>query len=246
MRQTLVLGGVGALVFLGVAVATLPAALLVDRLPAEIRVAGPSGSVWNGAADSLVVQGTPLGALAWQLQPAALLQGQLAYRIDVSRPDGHVRGRIAAGLGGVLTAEGLELQLPITALTPQYSANGWRGAVAGTVRAARLEGGWPVALAGTFTLSDLQAPGSSLSLGSYALDFDAGATTPAQLLGRVRDLAAPLIVRAQLTIRRDRSYVLEGEVTARPAAPPEVSTAIAFLGAPDAAGRRAFTISGTF
>jgi len=85
-----------------------------------------------------------------------------------------------------------------------------------------------------------------LAVGSYALDFDDGAASAGQLVGRVRDLQAPLVVRAQLTIRRDRSYTLEGEVTPRPGAGADVSQAVAFLGSPDSSGRRAFTITGTF
>jgi general secretion pathway protein N len=246
MRQGRVLGSVGALVFVAVAVATLPASLVLGRLPPELRFEGASGSVWKGEADSIALRGVPLGAISWRSEPGALLSGQLAYRIVVTRPDGAVRGRIAAGFGGVVTATAVELKLPINALTPGFAENGWRGVVEGTVGTARLERGWPVALAAHLTLRNLSPPSSALTLGSYALEFDEGASTPQQLVGRLRDIEAPLTVRAQLLIRRDRSYTLEGEVTPRPGTPPEVNNAIAFLGLPDAAGRRAFTITGTF
>jgi general secretion pathway protein N len=246
MRQGPVIALVGGLVFLAVAVATLPASLLAGRLPPELRAEGLGGSVWNGSAEALALRGAPLGALTWVLEPASLRQGRLEFRIELTRPDGYVRGHIGATFGGVITADGLELSLPITALTPGFAENGWRGEVSGTVRSARIEAGWPATLVGAFTLAQLHPPGSTVALGTYALDFDAGASTPQQLVGRLRDLEAPLSVRAQLRVQRERSYVLEGEVTPHPGAPPEVANAIAFLGAPDAAGRRAFAISGTF
>jgi general secretion pathway protein N len=246
MRQGPILAVVGGLVFVGVAVATLPASLLVSHLPPDLTVEGVNGTVWNGGADTISLRGAALGSFSWQAEPASLLEGRLDYRIQVTRPDGYVRGRIGATGGGALVGADIELGLPITALNPEFAANAWRGDVKGSIRSVRIETGWPVALTGTFTMSRLQPPGSVLEVGSYALEFDGSATTPTQLVGRVRDVAAPLVVRAQLVVRRDRSYTLEGEVTPRPNAPPEVSNAVAFLGAPDAAGRRAFIITGTF
>ncbi len=245
MRQGVVIALVGAAVFVGVGIATLPASLVAGRLPSDLRVEGVSGTVWNGGADSILLRGTPLGAFLWTAEPAALFGGELAFRIEVARSDGYVRGRIAATLGGALTGRGLELDLPLTALHPG-SRQDWQGSLHGSVQSVRLEQGWPVALVGSFQMTGLTPPGSELAIGDYGLDFDGKADTPTQLVGRVRDLAAPLIVRAQLVLKRDRSYALEGEVTPRPNAPPEVSRAVAFLGPVDAAGRRTFEITGTF
>ena len=245
MRQGVVLAIVGGAVFVGVGLATLPASLVVDRLPRDLKVEGVSGTVWNGAADVIRLHGTSLGGFGWSLEPAALLGGELAFHVEVTRADGFVRGRIAARPGGALTGRDVELDLPLTALHPG-ATNDWRGTLHGTVQSARLEGGWPVALLGTFRMTGLTPPAANLPIGDYVLEFDGHADTPTQLVGRVRDLAAPLVVRAQLVIKRDRSYVLQGEVTPRASAPPDVSRAVAFLGAPDAAGRRTFEITGTF
>ena len=245
MRQGPVLAGVGAAVFVGVAIATLPASLLVHHLPPDLKVEGASGTVWNGGADAIRLRGTPLGAFSWSVEPGALLHGELAFHIEVSRSDGFVRGRIAVTGGGALTGRDLALELPLTALHPG-SRQDWQGDLIGTVESARLEHGWPVAVIGSFTMRGLTPPSSDVPIGDYGLDFDGRADTPTQLVGRVRDIAAPLVVRAQLVIRRDRSYALEGEVTPRPDAPPEISRAVAFLGAPDTAGRRTFEITGTF
>jgi len=245
MRQGPILAVVGAAVFVGVVVATLPASLLVNRLPPDLKVEGASGTIWNGGADSIRLRGTPLGSFSWSLEPGALLKGELAFHIDVARSDGFVRGRIALTAGGALTGEDLALELPLTALHPG-SQQDWQGDLVGTVRSARLEHGWPVAVIGEFTMRGLTPPGSEIPIGDYQLEFDGKADTPQQLVGRVRDLSAPLLVRAQLVIRRDRSYALEGEVTPRPDAPPDVTRAVAYLGAPDKSGRRAFEITGTF
>ena len=247
MRHGWVLGLVGLAVFVTVGIATLPASLLIGRLPPELVVEGVSGSVWNGGADAIRVQGTAMGSVSWRAQPAALLHGELAYHVEVTRADGYVRGRIAAVGGGALTGERIEMSLPITALQSQVAADAWDGVLAGVVQSVRLERGWPVQLVGKFTVTDLKPPSSTLRIGTYEIDFDGRAPNESALIGRVRELEdAALLVRAQLAIRRDRSYLLEGEVTPRPNAAPEVGRAVAFLGRPDASGRRAFEITGSF
>jgi general secretion pathway protein N len=246
MRQRTLLAVIGAVVFLGVGIATLPASLLVARLPAELTLQGVGGSVWHGAADSVRLRAVELGALRWDLDAPALLRGRLEYEVALERADGYLRGRVAATPGGTLLAHDLRLALPVGALSAVSSANGWRGNLTGTVQSARVAAGWPTALVGQFEVAQLRPPGSTLEVGSYTLEFSPGSGTAARLVGLVRDHEAPLVVRAQLAISSDRSYVLEGEVTPRPQAPPEVVNAIAFLGAPDAAGRRSFTVTGTF
>ena len=247
MRQRLLLAVIGAVVFVAVGIATLPASLLVGRLPPDLRLQGVGGSVWHGGADSVRLRAVELGALRWDADLAALLRGQLEYAVELQRADGYLRGRIGATPGGTLLVRDLQLALPVGALSPTAGADqGWRGNLTGTVRTARIEAGWPAALVGRFEVAGLQPPASALEVGSYTIEFAPGAGTPTRLVGLVREHEAPLVVRAQLAVSRDRSYLLEGEVTPRPHAPAEVVRAIAFLGAPDAAGRRPFTITGTF
>jgi hypothetical protein len=247
LRQGTLLTLVGLVVFVAVGIAALPASVVTSRLPPQFQLEGASGTVWAGAASQARWQGTPLGTLRWNAHPWSLLQGRADYSIELQRPDGYARGRVSASLGGgTVAAEGIELQLPITALSRTVAANAWRGDLRGTVQHARLENGWPVDLVGRFTMSGLRPPGAAFEVGSYELNFDEAASTAAQLTGRVRDLDAPLTVRGQLVIRPNRSYVLEGEVAPKPGAPPEIANSVAFLGPADAAGRRTITITGTF
>jgi general secretion pathway protein N len=246
MRQGWVLAAVGGLVFVGVGIATLPASLLVSRLPPQVALEGVGGSIWNGGATRVSYQGVPVGALAWRSHPVALFTGRLAYDVDVRRTDGYVRGTIAITFGGAVTAENVQLALPITALHPNAGANAWRGDLQGTVQWARLEDGWPVDLVAELGMLRLQPPRAALNVGDYAVTFDEGASTPDRLVGRVRDTNAPLVVRAQLVVKRDRSYTLEGEVAPKPGAPRAITDSVAFLGPADAMGRRAFQITGTF
>jgi general secretion pathway protein N len=246
MRQGVVLALVGAAVFVVVGIVTLPASLVAPRLPPEVRLDGVRGSIWNGSAARFAYDGVPLGRLDWRARPLELFSGRLAYAIDLAHPEGFVRGRVSTALGGTLRADDVELELPLTTLSPETRDRAWRGRLAGVVPLARIEGGWPVAVQGAFTMSDLRPPGADFGVGTYALDFDPGASNADRLVGRVRDVDAPLDVRAQLVVNRDRSYLLEGEVTPKAGAPPAIANSVAFLGVPDALGRRTFTITGTF
>lgn len=242
MRQRTLFILVGGVVFLGVGIATLPASLVTSRLPPEVKLEGVSGSVWSGGADSVSWRGAALGSASWTAEPLALLTGHLNYHLELARTDGFVRGLLSASAGGTLSGEDVELELPMQALG--NGGNGWAGTLAGTVHSIRLEHGWPVALAAALKISKLKPPGANVAVGSYAIDFDQP-TTNGQLTGRVRDTESPLLVRAQLVIKPDRTFSLEGDVTPRPGAPPEVTQAVAFLGAPDAVGRRQFVLGGS-
>jgi hypothetical protein len=247
VRQGVLLATVGVCVFVAVGVAKLPATVVTGRLPPQFAVEGAAGTVWRGSGTQVRWQGVPLGALQWQAHPLSLLAGRADYSIDLTRPDGYARGRISATLGGgSVAAQDVELQMPITALSPNVAANAWRGDLQGTVSRAKLQNGWPVDLVARFTLSGLRPPGAAYEVGSYELHFDEAASTAEELTGRVRDLEAPIVVRGQLGIRPNRSYELTGEVSPKPGAPPEIANTIAFLGPSDPEGRRAFTITGTF
>jgi hypothetical protein len=64
-------------------------------------------------------------------------------------------------------------------------------------------------------------------------------------VGKLRDLDGPLAVEGTMRLTRQPGFDLQGEVTARPGAPPALINNIRFLGSPDALGRRPFGISGT-
>ena len=62
----------------------------------------------------------------------------------------------------------------------------------------------------------------------------------------VRDAGGPLELDATLQLNHDPGYVLEGRVAARPSASPDIVDLLKYFGSPDAAGRRPFSLMGTF
>jgi hypothetical protein len=243
-RSSLLLAGGAA--FLIALIATLPASLIAGRIGPRLALSGAYGSVWSGGADQVTLDGAPLGALEWTARPSALLRAQLAYHLVLTHPAGHLSGDVAVGLGGAIDASGVEFSLPINALTAIKRPDSWQGAVSGRVDRALVENGWPSALSANLTLSGLRPPGAAFELGSYALELDPAASKPDTIVGRIKDVSAPLTVRAQLEVRRDRSYLIEGEVTPKPGTPATIASQLAFLGPADQLGRHSFSVTGTF
>ena len=169
MRQRTLIALVGGGVFLGVAIATLPASLVTSRLAPGVVLDGVSGSIWNGSADGVRVGNAAFGAASWSAEPLALLTGHLAYHLELAHGSNFLRGRFASALvGGAITADEVELDLPVNPLSATV-AGGWQGEVTGTVKSARLEHGWPVALEGSFRVASLQPPGARVPIGNYVV-----------------------------------------------------------------------------
>lgn len=69
-------------------VATIPASFAVSFLPknAPVKLAGVSGTVWNGQASSLIQGGQDLGKLDWSLHPLSLLGLKLSSDFTLNQP----------------------------------------------------------------------------------------------------------------------------------------------------------------
>ncbi len=80
-------------------------------------------------------------------------------------------------------------------------------------------------------------------LGSYAVTF---APTSGDPTGVIQDLDGPLSVAGTLRLTRQGGFEVEGTVAPKSGAPAELTDNLRYLGSPDAAGRRQFSLSGTF
>lgn len=234
------------LVFLGVILSTLPATLLLRVLPSRLALEQVSGTLWQGSAAQLRLDGTVLGRLDWQLSPWRLLTLVVAADLQLTRPDGHLEGHLTRASDGTIAAQDLRVDLPLTTLHPEHTGPSWEGRVSGTIRAVRLEQGWPRQLDAQLTMAHLRAPQGHDDLGTFVLLFDPTQATSTALRGQVHDAGGPLAVSGQLLLEQNRSYRLEGFVRARRSVSEELARTLAFLGSPDADGRRPFAISGTF
>jgi len=233
-----------AVVFAAVVIARLPAewVIPVNRGPASCT--GVEGSVWNGSCAGLAWGATPIGDVSWSVRPLRLLIGRLAAHVNLTRDSAHASADVEIGFGGRLTAHGLVGDLPLdAALLPGFPQNLY-GHAHLELALAQVEHGVITQLEGRIEARDLEDRGQgNTALGSYLVTFPGG---PGEPSGKLRDLEGPLALEGTLRLTRQPGFELQGFIAPRRGAPPALVNDIRLFGAPDAAGRRPFSIAGTF
>lgn len=238
--------GVGA--FLIFAVVTLPASIVTTWLGSSgIYAGGVSGTIWNGRAQVLQVQGTNIGSVEWKLHALSLFTAHANVDLKVTRVDGFAQTQLSVGPTGTMNFKALAASFPLGALPANVIPGGWAGTVNGRFSQLTLEKGWPTQVNGTLEVLDLTGPARKpAKAGSYRILFDPAASTAEVLKGAISDAGdGPLQVNGTIQLKPDRSYAVEALVAARPDAPRNLVQALEFLGPPDAQGRRQFNTEGT-
>lgn len=237
--------GIGA--FLVFALVTLPANVVLSFVhPANVKLTGVSGTIWKGRAQAVSSGSTHVGSVDWALHVLSLFAGKLGADVKVTRTDGFAQGSIDAGAGGRITLRGFNASLPVGALPPNVVRGGWTGTLNLKLGQLALDNAWPTALTGTIEVIDLVGPANRpAALGSYKVVFPEAPASGDTLTGALTDTGGPLAVNGKVELKKDRSYLVSGMIAPRPDAPSDMARTLEILGAPDAQGRRQFSIEGT-
>jgi hypothetical protein len=229
--------------------ATLPAGVVVGRLERHgITADAVGGTIWSGRVQGLTARGTHVGDLQWSLRPLELLRGTLAGHAVVVGADGRIESDFARGWSGQLRLQGARADMSLASLAALGvpAARNWRGRIAADLSNLTLEGDWPVAAAGTIDVIDLTAPPPrNTSLGAFRLTFPPSPSVGDSLRGTVTQTDGPLLLDGALTLGRDRSFSLQGQLAPRGTPSRDLAYMLQALGPPDPAGRRPFGVSGT-
>src|SRR5882724_7265479 len=251
MKRTIWLILFGVLVFAGFVVARLPASWVLPGPQSGIACSDVEGTIWNGTCTGLTVQRQPIGDLSWELHAARLLAGKLNADVVVIRPTGTLQGNVEAGLDKKIIARNVKADLPLdrelvaAAFPPNFQS--LRGKIHAELAQLRIEDQVLKAIEGVVEARDLtDGEGDNAQRwGSYSLTFPP--PTARDPVGQLRDLGGgPLAVEGSLRLTPEPGFDLEGLVSARPTAPPDLVKDLQFLGSPDAQGRRPFSLAATF
>ena len=212
------IGALALFAFALIVLARFPAAWALGLLPAALSCDAVDGSVWNGACAGLMLQHRQLiGNLTWRLHPARLLAGRLAAHVELTQAADSVIGEIEVSPGGDLFARDVHASVHIgPGLLPQLP-DGLRGAARAELARVEIKNGRLIDLRGHIEAHDLAQTGA----------------TTTELGGRLRVTPEP-------------GFVLDGKVAARATASASLVRQLQMLGAPDAQGRRSFSIVDTF
>ena len=233
----------GLLVFLVVLAVTFPAHVAYRWFaPPDLQLSGISGSLWNGAATEGLAGGAYLRDINWQLKPAALLTGKLAFETSASPASGTMNTDVAVGLGGDLSLTNLSGSVPLDLVHDAFQQGGISGDLALQFEELVLANGVPVTADGSVTISNFFARDLSAGMiGDFRAEF---ATADGRITASVEDVSGVLDVAGVITINPDRTYSFIGEVAPLPGAPPSIEQQLRFLGSPDERGQRPFRFEG--
>ena len=161
----------------------LPARWALPWLQAQlrgVRLGDVSGTLWQGRAGQVsLVNGTPLGSLAWTLSRRALF-GDIRVWLDLRQPQLQVQGQLQRISPVQIDLHDIRLHIDMAEL----GAVAWlRGQPQGQLDLqapqAQLQGRWPMQLdaIGTWSHAAVRTPQGKVSLGtlSLALNGEAGA-----------------------------------------------------------------------
>lgn len=228
-------------------VARWPLAWTTRWLPAGVECNAPAGSAWRGRCGALTAGGVPLGDTSWQFHPLSLLRGTLALSIRTQQGTDHIAAELELKPDGRRVAHHVTADLTLGTGILQQVSMGLTGRVQARLERAVLRGRRVHDLVGVVTVQHL-AQGAT-PLGNYEARFPATPVTGNEsttVQGELRDLGGPLGFTGTVAFTDEPGYVIDGLVAARADTPPALARQIAFLGTPDAGGRRPFSIAGTY
>jgi hypothetical protein len=230
-----------ALIFVVTLAVRLPARLLVSYLPQDVSCEDPAGTVWQGSCGRIHSNGLTISALSWKLHPLALLRATLSADVNSADPSNGGHASVEATRSDISLTD-LHAVLPLPAgssLLPR----GTSATLSFALPSARIHDSHLVGIVGTIDLQQLHIAEPPADLGSYELTFPQAASS--SMTGELRDLEGPLAVSGQLVLQATGAYEINGTVASRADLNENLNRALQFLGPPDAAGRRSFSLAGT-
>jgi len=241
----------GAGAYLAFVLAGFPAGAALRWLaPQGVAAAGVDGTLWNGRAATLSVDGFTAEQVRWRVRPAALLLGRLAASAEARVSDGFVSGDVEASPSRV-AVRNLRGAASLPSLSAFLPVRGIRGQASVALESLELVDGWPTTVVGEVKVASLEvtpfmpgAGGGLLALGDYTVTFAPAAER--EIAALVVDNGGPLEVSGTVKLDAARAYTLDALVKPRAGAAPQLIEGLSIMTAePDAEGRRRLTLTGS-
>lgn len=240
-RRLIYVGIASYLLFL---VHALPASFLtryiLPSLSASrmVQLQGVSGSIWQGKAANARVSNFNLGKLHWDLHSWGLLLGKLKLSLVFGQGDVQGNADVSAGMGGVVSANDVNLQFPAENLMPLLYGYpiSISGMLRGNLKQVAIERGRVLQAQGRIVWQDaaIRAP-QNLEIGDYLITVE-----PINLGSKIviKDQGQGP-VRAEITVfvKGSGDYRLNGWLMARDPNQQSVTEDLRMIGRPDNSGR---------
>ena len=242
-RTLAILGAVLFLVFL---VALIPARVAIGWIaPPNVVLNGVTGTIWNGSAAQLGVNGKLVGRLRWSDGSWLTLIGRPSWQVELDRSDGFLRGHVGATMGGSLRARDLEGATSLPALKGLAPVGNSEGDISIRLDEIAVDVGLLERISGRVVIDRLRPPGlREGDLGTLMVSFTGDDEAP--LTSLIENEGGPItVVDGRIVLQPDGSYEIGGRIAATEDAPRDISQAMQFMGSPDADGYREFSLAGS-
>lgn len=113
----------GAIVFVGAFAYFAPASIIQKFLPGNISTAGITGTIWNGNAQTIVVNQIGIQNTKWSANPLSLLAGKIQADVSIDSPN--LKGQFETTYSGSsVSARDLLLNGDLSLLMPYFEMYG--------------------------------------------------------------------------------------------------------------------------
>jgi hypothetical protein len=234
---------IAVLVFLWGLIASFPARLAYAWFaPQSIDLTDPQGTVWNGSARQLIIHGTAVADLSWNMAFWPLLTGDIDLLLTARPGGGLLSAEATFGSDGTLQVSGLRAAFPVETLQGLIPLVGVSGSINVNLDSLSIREGRLETLRGTVLISDLEAGFiSNDNLGSYLIEAN---STDTGILASVEDREAVLDVAGTITLSSKWDYQFVGQIAETAATPAALRSQLAILGTPNERGQRTFRFEG--
>lgn len=236
--------GAGILAFLVGFLALLPARVVYQWLaPDELRLAGISGTVWNGRAAHASVNGWYVRNLEWRTRPWALALGQAKARVSGEPQAGFFDATVGVGAGGKVSVTAATASVSLASLAGALSQPGLSGEANLQIERLEIRDGLPIAATGRVAVASLFAPAiyEAAPIGGYQAEFF---TREDGIAASVEDTDGVLDLAGSLTLSPDRNYAFVAQLAPKPGIDDGLRNRLRFLGNPNERGQYELRLEG--
>lgn len=202
--------------------------------PDQVRGFGIGGSLWNGDAQLIDINGFRIQQAHWRVNLLPLVLGTVAGNATARWENGFVEAVYSLGRSGAVSIRELQASFNLNQLQAQLNVPGISGEASIRIEKMDWINGWVSQVVGRGEVRNLRATlipvGPEQALGSYELLFNQTAISDtAPLTGTLRDTGGPLELTGTLILKPPAAYELVARVKARPGATAILTEGIAFL-----------------
>ncbi|QBB71721.1 type II secretion system protein N [Pseudolysobacter antarcticus] len=153
-----------------------------------VKLAGLSGTIWEGHADNMSVFEVPVGAFDWHLAKSPLLSREVQARLDLKGVFGTAGGFVTRIEDGTILARDGSFHLPVTLFSKVVDIPNLRliGDVDGTITELKMLGNHVQSASGSVRWTHAGVSGASEArFGDIVILF--AATAPGSVKGTIKD-----------------------------------------------------------